>query len=49
MFTYQLKSVEEGLRSCLFSDCIRFRITRSSDADCFLQYTKKHFPNSTLY
>ena len=36
MFTSQLKSVEDGRRSCLLNDCIRLRITRSSEAAFFL-------------
>lgn len=40
MFIDQLKSDEEGLRSCLFIDSIRLRITRSFDATFFLKYIK---------
>lgn len=40
-FTDQLKSAEEGLRSCLLDDWIRLRITRSSEAAFFLQSTEK--------
>ncbi len=41
MFTHQLKSVEEDLRSCLLNDWIRLRITRSSEATFCLQSTEK--------